>query len=97
LTYTEKPVYKVHMISIGETIRRRRKAKGLTQEDLGKAIGKDRSVIARYEDGGIDMPVSVIAAIAGALDVPVAEFFAEGGSEYPSEKGSPAAQGVGKR
>jgi|WetSurMetagenome_2_1015567.scaffolds.fasta_scaffold392901_2 HTH-type transcriptional regulator, cell division transcriptional repressor len=38
-------------MSMGERIRARRLELGLTLEDIGKALGVNRSTIKRYEDG----------------------------------------------
>lgn len=38
-------------MSIGERIKKRRKELGMTADDLGMAIGKDRTTVYRYEKG----------------------------------------------
>jgi transcriptional regulator with XRE-family HTH domain len=71
----------------GDTFRERlvllRKAKGLTQQELEKRIGKletEAGYISRVETGGIETPpFEVIDKIARELEVDVAElFFGEG-------------------
>lgn len=53
----------------GEDIRRARKQKGWTQEELAKALHVKRSVISKYENGIIEPTVSRFKEIAQALDV----------------------------
>ncbi|MCR4657821.1 MAG: helix-turn-helix domain-containing protein [Lachnospiraceae bacterium] len=48
---------------IGMRIKRNRKAKHLTQSDVGEALGSDRATISRYENGKIDIPVSALMRI----------------------------------
>lgn len=56
------------MKSVGNRIRERRKALGLTAEDLGSRIGKDRATIYRYENGDIEkLPLNVLTPLANAL------------------------------
>ena len=58
-----------------------RKAKGLTQEKLGIAIGLDEFVastrINRYERGIHQPDFQIMTQLAKALDVPAAYFFAD--------------------
>lgn len=55
-------------MSIGKRIKTRRKALGMTAEDLGKILGKDRSTVFRYENGDIEkLPLDVLEPIAKAL------------------------------
>ena len=57
-------------MTIGEKIRARRMELGMTMDDLGKAIGVQRSAINKYEKGIItNLKRSTIAALAQALDV----------------------------
>ena len=53
----------------GEKIRARRLELGMTMEELGNAIGVQKSAINKYEKGMIDLKRSTIAALAKALDV----------------------------
>ena len=55
----------------GEKIKQRRLELNMTMEDLGNAIGVQRSAINKYEKGLIDIKSSTLTLIAHALDVPV--------------------------
>ena len=58
------------MATSGERIKERRKALGLSADDLAARIGKDRATIFRYEKGEIEnMPLVVIYNLAEALHV----------------------------
>ena len=58
------------MANIAERIKECRKERGMSADELGRIVGKDRSMIFRYEKGEIEnMPLNVIKAIAFALDV----------------------------
>lgn len=51
-----------------ERIKQRRLQLGLSQDELAEATGyKNRSAIARIENGSIDLPQSKIVAMANAL------------------------------
>lgn len=55
-------------MDVGRRIRERRLELGLTLEDLGKRLGKNRSTIYRYENGEIEnMPIDILKPIAEAL------------------------------
>ena len=56
-------------MSTGKRIERARKAKGLTQAQLGSAIGKTKSAIGNYEQGTREPNAETLQAIAEALDV----------------------------
>ena len=57
-------------MTVGEKIRKRRKELNMTMEDLGRAIGVQRSAINKYEKDMIkDMKESTIRALAKALQV----------------------------
>lgn len=55
--------------AIGANIRKARKSKGMTQKELGTAISRTESSIAKYEQGLVDIPNMVISLIADALNV----------------------------
>ena len=58
-------------MTVGEKIRARRRELNMTMDDLGKAVGVQRSAINKYEKGMVELTASKIAALAKALDVPV--------------------------
>lgn len=53
----------------GQRIRKARKQKGMTQKELGAAISRTESSIAKYEQGLVDIPNNVLSSIAAALNV----------------------------
>lgn len=61
----------------GEYIKKLRKEKKLSQEELGKRIGTGHSVISKYENGQIEPSIAVLNRIADALDIPREEFLYE--------------------
>ena len=56
-------------MTTGEKIRNRRLELHMTMEDLGRAIGVQRSAINKYEKGMVDIKSSTLSAIASALGV----------------------------
>lgn len=57
-------------MTLGEKIRKRRMELNMTMDDLGNAIGVQRSAINKYEKGMItDLKRSTIHALAKALQV----------------------------
>jgi transcriptional regulator with XRE-family HTH domain len=56
-------------------IRRLRKKRGFSQAQLAEKIGKSRSTVAMWELGTNGVTVSVLYALAKALDVPITSFF----------------------
>ena len=59
----------------GENIRRLRKAKGLSQENLAMAMGKTTATIARYENGEIALNAEQIQQICNELQIYEYELF----------------------
>ena len=56
------------MLALYENIRRLRKKKGMSQDELAKLVGYgDRTSIAKIESGKVDLPQSKIVAFANAL------------------------------
>lgn len=63
-------------MNVGERIKARRLALGLTADQLAESVGKNRATIYRYENGDIEnMPLSVVEPIARALGITPAELF----------------------
>lgn len=60
---------------LGWNLRRLRVEKGLSQERLALAASIDRAYVGRVERGEENVTINVIAAVAEALEVAVAELF----------------------
>lgn len=79
---TSSPVRRLtlgEMLSyIAANVRRLREGRGLTQEALGEAIGRDFRAIQRVESGRHAMNVRVLVSLANALDVEPAELLRPG-------------------
>ncbi len=54
---------------IGLNIKKGRKRVNMTQQVLADKIGKTESTIRKYENGSIEIPMSVLELIADALDL----------------------------
>lgn len=55
---------------VGEVIKNARLAKGLTQQELGEMVGKQKSAIAKYEKGiVVNIKRSTLQKLAEALDL----------------------------
>jgi len=61
--------------TFGENLRKIRKEKGLTQQDLANDIGVEISQISRIERGIINTSISTANLIARTLKVEVYELF----------------------
>lgn len=57
------------LVNIGSEIKHYRKAKGLTQKQLGTLLGSTQQMIAQYESGKHIPKVDTVNKIAKALDV----------------------------
>jgi transcriptional regulator with XRE-family HTH domain len=64
-------------MKIGTTIRGYRLQKGLSQGDVEKRTGLLRCYLSRVENGHTVPSLDTLAKIASALDLPLAQFFAE--------------------
>ncbi len=64
-------------MKIGTTIRGHRLQKGLSQGDIEKRTGLLRCYLSRVENGHTIPSLDTLAKIADALDMPLAQFFAE--------------------
>jgi len=62
----------------GERVRQLRKEKGMTQEELTKAIGaSSKSMICKIENGTRMTPLSMVSKIAAALGVSISDLTEE--------------------
>jgi transcriptional regulator with XRE-family HTH domain len=66
-----------------ESIKRVRKALGVSLADVAERSDLHREAVARAERPGIDPRASTVAAIADALRVPVCQLFERTGHERP--------------
>ncbi|MDR3792046.1 MAG: helix-turn-helix transcriptional regulator [Terracidiphilus sp.] len=64
-------------MKIGTTIRAHRLQKGLSQGDIEKKTGLLRCYLSRVENGHTIPSLDTLSKIAIALDVPIAQFFAD--------------------
>lgn len=65
-------------MNIGDKIKAARKAKGLTQKELGEILGVQDSAIAKYEKGRIvNLKRSTLKRIADVLDLHPSELIFE--------------------
>lgn len=67
---------------IGERVRKYRRQKGWSQEQLGAMVGFSQSKISKIENGNCDS-LSDLRLIAKALEVPIEELV---GDEHGDEK-----------
>lgn len=57
--------------ALGEAIKERREAQGLSQDRLAKMVGSSKSHIWRIEKGHVGVGIDDLARIADALDTQV--------------------------
>ena len=74
-------------MNIGETIRNYRLQRSMSQGDIEKRTGLLRCYLSRVENGHTIPSLDTLAKIAGAMDLPLSQFFAEGHSN--GQKGLP--------
>lgn len=67
------------LLRVGDAIRARRKARGLSQEALADAAGVDRSHMGKIERGERNVTTLRLVEIARALGVTVASLFDDAG------------------
>ena len=61
-------------MNIGDKIKAARIAKGMTQEELGKHLGVQKSAIAKYENGRVvNIKRSTLKKISDVLDIRASE------------------------
>ena len=64
-------------MNIGETIRNYRLQKGMSQGDIEKRTGLLRCYLSRVENGHTIPSLDTLSKIAGAMELPLAQFFAD--------------------
>jgi transcriptional regulator with XRE-family HTH domain len=64
-------------INIGTTIRAFRLQKGMSQGDIEKRTGLLRCYLSRVENGHTVPSLETLQKIAGALDLPLSQFFSD--------------------
>jgi transcriptional regulator with XRE-family HTH domain len=76
-----------HDIEVGQRIRARRMAKGMSQTELGQMLGVTFQQVQKYEKGVNRVGAGRLVRVAEALDVPVSFFFGatDAGSEDTRE------------
>ena len=76
-------------MNIGETIRSYRLQKGMSQGDIEKRTGLLRCYLSRVENGHTIPSLDTLAKIASAMDIPLAQFFADHNSDASNGKHLP--------
>jgi transcriptional regulator with XRE-family HTH domain len=64
-----------HDIEVGQRIRARRMAKGMSQTELGQLLGVTFQQVQKYEKGVNRVGAGRLVRVGEALDVPVSFFF----------------------
>ncbi|HEX5145599.1 MAG TPA: helix-turn-helix transcriptional regulator [Conexibacter sp.] len=62
-----------HRRALATTVRELRARRGMTQEQLSHAAGRSRGFVTDLESGRRGASFEAIAAVAEALDIPLAE------------------------
>jgi transcriptional regulator with XRE-family HTH domain len=66
---------------IGAEVRRLRKDLDLTASELSVAAGISNGMLSKIENGSISPSLATLAALAKALNIPIARFFRENGEQ----------------
>lgn len=81
-------------MEIGDLIKKARLEKGLTQEELGKIVGVQKSAIAKYENGRVvNIKRSTLHGLAQALDIKPSSLIGETNADK-KEKSTAADDGL---
>ena len=62
-------------VRLAQRIREMRTARGLTLQEVSKSVGFSTGLLSKIENCIVSPPVSTLAKLAEALDVPIGEFF----------------------
>ncbi len=92
-----KEVLAIHPIDrhVGSRLRMRRNMVGISQDELGKAVGITFQQIQKYERGTNRIGSSRLYEIAKVLNVPVSFFFEQFSDEEGGEKATAFAENQG--
>ncbi len=93
------PAGKPHPVDVhvGARVKQRRKLLGLTQTNLGDAIGLTFQQVQKYERGVNRIGASRLPALARVLDVPVNFFFEDMPPEVAASLSAPKRRGKAKK
>ncbi len=69
-------------VHVGEQVRQRRKLLGMTQTDLGDALGLTFQQVQKYERGANRISASRLCDLSRVLDVPIDYFFEDVPIDY---------------
>ncbi len=75
--------------NIGQTIRDYRLQRGMSQGDIEKRTGLLRCYLSRVENGHTIPSLDTLSKIAGAMELPLSQFFSEPGGHSNGSKGLP--------
>jgi transcriptional regulator with XRE-family HTH domain len=78
IQHSQSPIGRFVM-NIGETIRNYRLQKGMSQGDIEKRTGLLRCYLSRVENGHTIPSLDTLSKIAGAMELPLSQFFSEAG------------------
>jgi len=71
------------LVALGRRLRHHRRARGLTLDDLGAAVGKAPSHLSLVENGRREPKLSLLQALSTALEIPLGDLLA---AEPPSRR-----------
>ena len=69
------------LYKLPDRIKEVRKSKGMTQTDLGFAMGSDKAAVSKLESGARIPDLETIVNAADAMDIPIAMLFTEADAE----------------
>ena len=70
--------------NIGEKLKKLRENAGLSADELGRVIGKDRATVYRYEKGDIrKIPIDILESLAHAVGVSLSDIISIGDDVMP--------------
>ena len=64
-------MYDIDILTLGKKVKDYRKARGISIEELGNAIGKSKTTVNRYETGEIVMDIITVLEICNALNIDI--------------------------